>query len=248
MIQGLGKITQALLGTLFTWGLTAIGSAMVIFMRGEHKKSLDISLGFAAGVMIAASFWSLLSPAIELAKYSGKYGEQGEFAFLPVAGGFLFGAAFVYATDKIISHYGFNNTAMIIALSSGSNKEEIDPDDLEYAGNSKRRGSINSRKLESKESSLDETATMDIQPFSESLNSEPKKVERKRKLSTPSIQSATYVFNKEQKDLEAQLAQWKRIMLLVVAIVVHNIPEGLTVGVSFGAVGNSESATFEAAR
>jgi solute carrier family 39 (zinc transporter), member 11 len=59
---------------------------------------LDASLGFSAGVMIAASFWSLLAPAIELAEDSGFY---GKFSFLPVALGFLFGAIFVYATDRV---------------------------------------------------------------------------------------------------------------------------------------------------
>lgn len=79
-----------------------------------QRKSLDIALGFAAGVMIAASFWSLLSPAIELAKSSGTYGAKGEYAFLPVAGGFLLGAIFVFATDKIISYLGINSPHMMI--------------------------------------------------------------------------------------------------------------------------------------
>lgn len=58
-------------------------------------------MGFSAGVMIAASFWSLLAPAIELAESSGYYGSDGRFAFIPVAGGFLLGAVFVYATDRV---------------------------------------------------------------------------------------------------------------------------------------------------
>lgn len=114
MIAGLGSVTQALLGTLLTWGLTAAGSAMVIFLRGNQRKSLDIALGFAAGVMIAASFWSLLAPAIELAGSSGLYGESGQFAFVPIALGFLFGAIFVYGTDKIISYLGINSSSMMI--------------------------------------------------------------------------------------------------------------------------------------
>lgn len=60
---------------------------------------MDVSLGFSAGVMIAASFWSLLAPAIELAESSGDYGTK--FAFVPVAIGFLLGAVFVYATDRV---------------------------------------------------------------------------------------------------------------------------------------------------
>lgn len=75
---------------------------------------MDIALGFAAGVMIAASFWSLLKPAIELAESSKMYGKKGEYAFLPVAGGFLLGAIFVFATDKIISYLGINSPHMMI--------------------------------------------------------------------------------------------------------------------------------------
>lgn len=104
MIPELGSVTQALLGTLMTWGLTAAGAAMVIFIRGSQRKLLDLALGFAAGVMIAASFWSLLAPAIELAETSGSYGEDGEFAFLPIAAGFLLGAIFVFGMDKIVSY------------------------------------------------------------------------------------------------------------------------------------------------
>lgn len=80
----------------------------------KQRKSLDIALGFAAGVMIAASFWSLLAPAIELAVSSGTYGRKGEFAFIPVAGGFLLGSIFVFATDKVISYLGINSSHMMI--------------------------------------------------------------------------------------------------------------------------------------
>lgn len=114
MIQGYGPVTQALLGTLLTWGLTALGAALVVFLRGNQRKTLDTALGFAAGVMIAASFWSLLAPAIELAENSGTYGNKGEFAFVPVAAGFLLGAIFVYGCDKVISYLGINSSAMMI--------------------------------------------------------------------------------------------------------------------------------------
>lgn len=67
--------------------------------------------------MIAASFWSLLAPAIELAETSGTYGKKGEYAFLPVAGGFLLGAFFVFGTDKIISYLGINSPHMMISMS-----------------------------------------------------------------------------------------------------------------------------------
>lgn len=64
--------------------------------------------------MIAASFWSLLAPAIDLATNSGIYGENGEYAFIPVAGGFLLGSIFVFATDKAISYLGINSLHMMI--------------------------------------------------------------------------------------------------------------------------------------
>lgn len=64
--------------------------------------------------MIAASFWSLLSPAIEIAEKSGLYGDENQYAFLPVAAGFLFGSIFVFGIDKFISYLGINSTTMMI--------------------------------------------------------------------------------------------------------------------------------------
>ncbi|KAJ8366507.1 hypothetical protein AAFF_G00353270, partial [Aldrovandia affinis] len=99
MIAGYSPVVQALLGTLFTWGLTAAGAALVFVFSSGQKRILDGSLGFAAGVMLAASYWSLLAPAIDMAEDSGKY---GAFAFLPVAVGFTLGAAFVYCADLLL--------------------------------------------------------------------------------------------------------------------------------------------------
>ncbi|KZC05678.1 Zinc transporter ZIP11 [Dufourea novaeangliae] len=109
MLRDYSQITQALLGTLFTWALTAAGAALVIVIRGKQRKLLDISLGFAAGVMIAASYWSLLAPAIEMATESKMYGADGEYVFVPVGVGFLIGAAFVYGTDVLISSLGLQS-------------------------------------------------------------------------------------------------------------------------------------------
>lgn len=66
---------------------------------------MDGSLGFSSGVMIAASYWSLLAPAIELAEQDSTYGDNGQFAFLPALVGFVLGAFFVYLSDVIISSY-----------------------------------------------------------------------------------------------------------------------------------------------
>ncbi|KAL1452263.1 hypothetical protein WDU94_006551 [Cyamophila willieti] len=107
-------LVQTLLGTLFTWGLTAAGAAMVIIFNGTQRKLLDTSLGFAAGVMLAASYWSLLAPAIEMAEQSKIYGEDGQFAFIPVAVGFFFGALFVFLTDMIISSCGIQSPNIML--------------------------------------------------------------------------------------------------------------------------------------
>lgn len=77
---------------------------------------LDSALGFAAGVMTAASYWSLLAPAIEMAQDSGLYGEDGRYAFAPVTAGFLLGAAFVYGTDLFIEYLGINSPNMMIGM------------------------------------------------------------------------------------------------------------------------------------
>lgn len=85
-------------GLLIPFAGTTLGSAMVFFMRGMHKQIEKLLLGFAAGVMIAASVWSLLIPAIDMA------GEQGQIAWIPAAGGFLGGMAFLLALDSVIPH------------------------------------------------------------------------------------------------------------------------------------------------
>jgi ZIP family zinc transporter len=93
----LNPIIQALLGTSFTWFITAVGASLVFLLKGMNRKMFDGMLGFAAGVMIAASYWSLLSPALELSKH--------EFIpWLPVAIGFLSGGIFIKIIDKIIPH------------------------------------------------------------------------------------------------------------------------------------------------
>ena len=84
-LRGLSPVMQALMGTLFTWGMTAVGAASVFLFKTISRKVLDGMLGFAAGVMIAASFWSLLAPAIELSE------EMGLIPWIPAVVGFLFG-------------------------------------------------------------------------------------------------------------------------------------------------------------
>jgi ZIP family zinc transporter len=140
----LSPVMQALAATTFTWFVTALGAATVFFFKTINRTLLDGMLGFAAGVMIAASFWSLLAPAIEMA-------ESGPFPpWIPAAVGFLLGGGFLWVIDRILPH-----------LHLGFPMEEA----------------------------------------------------------------------------EGIKTSWQRSILLVLAITMHNIPEGLAVGVAFGAVG-----------
>lgn len=136
-------VTQAFFATLFTWGLTGAGAALVFFKNELDPKVLDCMLGFAAGVMIAASFWSLLAPGIEMAE------QMGQIPWLTAVIGFMAGGVFMRVTDRFLPHLhpGF------------------------------------------------------------------------------SIDKA-----------EGVKTSWQRSTLLVLAITLHNIPEGLAVGVAFGAV------------
>jgi ZIP family zinc transporter len=141
--QNLHPVLQALIATCFTWCLTALGAAGVFIAKDINKKVLDGMLGFAAGVMVAASFWSLLAPAIEMSE--GK----DMPVWIPPTAGFLLGGIFLRVIDKILPH-----------LHIGFPMEEA----------------------------------------------------------------------------EGLKTSWQRSTLLVLAITLHNIPEGLAVGVAFGAV------------
>ena len=140
---GLHPVMQALFATLFTWFVTALGAGLVFFFRTVNRKVLDGMLGFAAGVMIAASYWSLLAPAIAMAE------EAGGVPWVPATGGFLLGGAFLWGVDRLLPH-------LHLGL-----------------------------------------------PMAEA---------------------------------EGIKTSWQRSILLVLAITLHNIPEGLAVGVAFGAL------------
>ena len=91
-------VLMALLATLGTWLVTALGAATVAFFKSPNPTALNLMLGFASGVMIAASFWSLLQPAIERAEAS-----PGLPAYFVATAGFLFGALFMWGSDKVVS-------------------------------------------------------------------------------------------------------------------------------------------------
>jgi len=150
---GQGPVMQALYAGLFTWGLTAIGAALVFLFKSSNRKALDISLGFTGGVMIAASFWSLLAPSIAYVEMQNEMGLSDSPSWLAPAVGFLLGALFLFGLDKVIPHL--------------------------------------------------------------------------------------HIFAKKE-EAEGMETNWRKTILLVLAIALHNIPEGLAVGVAFGALANPE--------
>ena len=132
MLPGYSPTTQALLGTLFTWGLTLAGAGMALFLRGNQRKMLDTSLGFAAGVMLAASYWSLLEPALEMASGMEMYGEEGEWAFIPVSVGLFLGAGFVWAADIVISSLGVVSPLQLVDKTRDRDSESPAPSQYDH--------------------------------------------------------------------------------------------------------------------
>jgi len=100
--EGIDPILAALYATLFTWFLTALGASFVFFFKNMNRVVLDGMLGFTGGVMIAASFWSLLAPAIEMSE------GEGFVKVIPAAVGFGLGALFIFGLDKILPHLHIN--------------------------------------------------------------------------------------------------------------------------------------------
>ncbi|XP_043570821.1 zinc transporter ZIP11-like isoform X2 [Chiloscyllium plagiosum] len=221
MIEGWSPVLQSLLGTFFTWGLTAAGAALVFIFSHGQKQILDGSLGFAAGVMLAASYWSLLAPAIEMAESSGTY---GAFSFLPVGVGFTLGATFVYLADLLLPSLGIDDSPqMAFAL-----KQEA------KAVKGKKEEEVEDAK------SQDEEFAIRIEKVD---NGE---VYQRKRAQQPNYSEGLTAVNHPRSTPEQ--SSWKRIILLILAITIHNIPEGLAVGVGFGAIGKTASATFESAR
>ncbi|KAG7380839.1 hypothetical protein PHYPSEUDO_006732 [Phytophthora pseudosyringae] len=188
MIEGQHPVVQALLGTLVTWGFTALGSAMVFVLdvtdKRASQKILDGMLGFAGGVMLAASYWSLLAPSIEIAAESELYGPDGRWSFVPAAVGFTLGALTLFGTEQVLplleKYLGVSPHSMGGRGDEHLQKKKKDDDFKPHEGCDK-----------------------------------------------PSTSSS-----------------FRRVLLLVIAITLHNLPEGMAVGVGFGSVGHSASASF----
>ncbi|PAA76381.1 hypothetical protein BOX15_Mlig011004g1, partial [Macrostomum lignano] len=248
-------LAQTALGTLLTWGLTALGAGLVFLVPAgySHARLLNASLGFAAGVMTAASFWSLLDPAIDMARGSGSYGAKGEFAWLPVAIGFGVGAAFAVGADRLL-------TALGVAGGDGDDLVK----ELTGSASGKPRSASNNLLLDS----AADCNSVGVQlPELLTVNAAAALRRRGGGGASSGRDGGSVEFaedwNAEDESRAKQFRHgggpsWRRVLLLVLAITVHNIPEGLAVGVSFGAIGavsnNSSSSQednkghFEAAR
>ena len=101
-MESLGPVKAALIATIFTWLMTTAGASLVVFFKSMHRRWFDGMLGFTGGVMVAASFWSLLSPSIEMSE------GDGFLKVIPASTGFLFGALFIYMLDKLTPHLHIN--------------------------------------------------------------------------------------------------------------------------------------------
>ena len=101
-LESIDPVLAALYATLFTWFVTALGASLVFFFKKMNRAFFDGMLGFTGGVMIAASFWSLLSPAIEMSE------GEGFAKVFPAAIGFFFGALFLFGLDKVLPHMHVN--------------------------------------------------------------------------------------------------------------------------------------------
>lgn len=166
--------------------------------------------------MVAASFWSLLAPAIELAESSGLYGSDGRYAFFPVAVGFLLGAIFVYATDKVITYLGINSASMMIQLTQpNKDKAEIAIDEcaLEHGKPMMAVGALNEHSL-----------TIGMDSFADCLNNQHSGSTRKRRKKESHVTEHETNEYDSQNDLQKRLTHWKRIILLIAAVTIHNIP------------------------
>ncbi|MAN58936.1 MAG: ZIP family metal transporter, partial [Flavobacteriaceae bacterium] len=100
--DGINPVLAAFYATLFTWGLTALGASLTFFFKDMNRKLFDGMLGFTGGVMVAASFWSLLAPGIEMSP------GEGFEKTVPAIVGFGLGALFIFALDKVLPHLHIN--------------------------------------------------------------------------------------------------------------------------------------------
>ncbi|KAM9296468.1 zinc transporter ZIP11 [Gastrophryne carolinensis] len=171
--------------------------------------------------MLAASYWSLLAPAIEMSEH------YGSLAFLPAAVGFSLGAGFVFFADKLLPALGLSEDPFSVATFDSKPLKAKD----EGTAYEDRELSI---RIGRGVSHKDKIENGDVYP-------------RKRGThSSPGGEPLSLLGTREPPSRDG--SSWRRIILLILAITIHNIPEGLAVGVGFGAIGKTASATFESAR
>src|SRR5687767_5258979 len=115
--EGIGPVKAALIATTFTWFVTALGASLVFFFKTLNRSLLDPMLGFTGGVMVAASFWSLLNPAIEMSERL-----YPSMPWMPAAVGFFLGAMFLFFLDKKTPHLHIN---FGIEEKEGSSKTQL---------------------------------------------------------------------------------------------------------------------------
>merc|ERR1739838_272031 len=176
---------------------------MVFIFAAGRRTVLDGSLGFAAGVMLAASYWSLLSPAIELSRDT--YGST--HAYFPAAAGFVVGAWFVYGADWAMDRLGFSGN--LVAMMAGDPKR--------WKQQEQEGGFDDNLSDVSLDMELDSAASGGI----------------KHRKSSGGYHGNNRVDDGGNDDIteaEKRLS-WRRIVMLIIAITIHNIPEGLAVGV-----------------
>lgn len=240
MLPNYDPLMQALIASLFTWGVTALGAALVFILPSNSRTFLDGSLGFAGGVMTAASFWSLLAPAIEISE-----AKMGAWAFVPVAIGFALGAAFVCFSDKMIPSCVGAELSIIEAISCNRTGEAVNETEVVSLTKEQLKADITGTKSEKKKVSLStgEEAIAEVPTLQNASQQNLPEVQ---------IQSAKITINSTSVNTSPSnsselMLSWRRILLLIMAVTVHNFPEGLAVGVGFGSVGKTPAATFEKA-
>lgn len=237
-MDSINNTYYALLGTLFTWGVTALGASLVFFFPSNLKEKdevmiLDISLGFSAGVMLAASYFSLLEPSVELAIESKVY---GDYYFFPTSFGFLLGGFFVMIADKFIPDVSIEKE---FGLKDHSDSEESNNEEEESksSGNDSISNGSDKTKNESNKQSLRKRNTRSNINDKTSMSSAKEEDE--------DVEESAQTLATKRKNKAMSI---RRIFLLVAAVTIHNFPEGMAVGVGFGAIGKSPHATFEAAK
>ncbi|CAF0916171.1 unnamed protein product [Rotaria sp. Silwood1] len=206
-------VTILFSGTGFTWFVTAAGAALVFIFHSANQKLLDYSLGFGAGVMTAASFWSLLEPAFKIAHEQNFINIQLNFILIII--GFLLGALFVYMADLLLP--SITSKQLFQCVSNNKTHEQKLKNHQDNLSNLKIHSAVRSRLKRNQELTKQAHRPVGDSPIEE-------------------IKEININTNERTK--------WHRLLLLIIAVTVHNFPEGMAVGVAFGSIASSSNATL----